>query len=467
MASLSTAGIPEGAPPVGTSGGWHSDRHALSLGDVYQTIDVPEGASRWRKFMAFFGPGLLVAVGYMDPGNWATDLAGGARYGYLLLTVILFSNFMAMLLQHLSVKLGLATGRDLAQACRNAYSRPVSLVLWVLAEVAIAACDLAEIIGAAIALNLLFGLPLPVGVVLTVLDVFIVLLLQRFGFRWIEAIVGGLIAMIALAFLYEIVVSSPVWGDVALGLLPSPRVVTEPGALYIAVGILGATVMPHNLYLHSAIVQTRKVKPGVAAIRQAIRYATLDSTFALFLAFFVNAAILVLAAATFHGTENAGVADIHDAYTLLTPVLGAPLASTFFAHCPARRRAELDAHRHHCRAGGDGGLPRHQDEAVEAAPAHADDRRGACGVGGHRLRREGHGRAAHPEPGHPVAAALVRRHPARRLHEQPRQDGRVRQRPHAQSRLVGGGRGHRRAQRVPALGDPRAVDDRVTAEVEG
>lgn len=317
--------------PDTPNGGWRHARQTRSLDEVHGSIAVPDGASRWRRFAAFLGPGLLVAVGYMDPGNWATDLAGGARFGYLLLSVVLVSNFMAMLLQHLALKLGLATGRDLAQACRDAYSRPVSLVLWVLAEIAIAACDLAEIIGAAIALNLLFGLPLPVGVVLTVLDVFVVLLLQRRGFRWIEAVVGGLIAIIGVAFLYEIVVSHPIWRDVAGGLLPSPRVVTEPGALYLAVGILGATVMPHNLYLHSAIVQTRRIGPTEADTRQAIRYATLDSNAALGVAFFVNAAILVLAAATFHGTAHADVADIHDAYRLLAPVLGAPLASTFFA----------------------------------------------------------------------------------------------------------------------------------------
>lgn len=311
--------------------GWRRPRHRRSLSEVYGSIATATEASPRRRFWAFFGPGLLVAVGYMDPGNWATDLAGGARYGYLLLSVVLLSNLFAMLLQHLAVKLGLATGRDLAQACRDAYPTPVAMALWVLAEIAIAATDLAEIIGTALALNLLFGLPLPVGVVLTVFDVAIVLALQRFGFRWIEAVVGGLIAIIGAAFLYEIVVSQPVWADVAAGLLPSPRIVTEPGALYLAVGILGATVMPHNLYLHSAIVQTRQVEPDEPSVRKAIRYATVDSSAALSMAFFVNAAILVLAAATFHGTAHADVADIHDAYLLLSPTLGAPLASVLFA----------------------------------------------------------------------------------------------------------------------------------------
>ncbi|MCA0267828.1 MAG: Nramp family divalent metal transporter [Bacteroidetes bacterium] len=311
--------------------GWRRPRHRRSLDEVYGSIATATRPSSRGRFWAFFGPGLLVAVGYMDPGNWATDLAGGARYGYLLLSVVLLSNLFAMLLQHLAVKLGLATGRDLAQACRDAYPTPVAMALWVLAEIAIAATDLAEIIGTALALNLLFGLPLPVGVVLTVFDVAIVLALQRFGFRWIEAVVGGLIAIIGAAFLYEIVVSQPVWADVAAGLLPSPRIVTEPGALYLAVGILGATVMPHNLYLHSAIVQTRQVEPDEPSVRKAIRYATVDSSAALSMAFFVNAAILVLAAATFHGTAHADVADIHDAYRLLSPTLGAPLASVLFA----------------------------------------------------------------------------------------------------------------------------------------
>ena len=314
-----------------TTGGWRYERKRVSLPEVHGSIRVPSGAGRWCKVLAFAGPGLLVAVGYMDPGNWATDLAGGAQFGYLLLSVILLSNFMAMLLQHLSLKLGIATGRDLAQACRDSYSRPVNFALWVLCEIAIAACDLAEVIGAAIALNLLFGLPLVAGVIFTAIDVLFILYLQHRGFRYIEAIVGALIGVIALAFAYELVVSQPVWSGVFAGLVPKPEVVVNPEALYLAIGILGATVMPHNLYLHSSIVQTRAIGPKDADKRSAIRFATLDSTVALLFAFFINAAILILAAAAFHGTQNADVAQIEDAYKLLTPVLGASFASTLFA----------------------------------------------------------------------------------------------------------------------------------------
>jgi len=281
--------------------------------------------------MAFSGPGLMVAVGYMDPGNWATDLAGGAQFGYTLLTVILISNLMAILLQHLSLKLGVVSGRDLAQACRDNYSRPVSLGLWVLCELAIAACDLAEVIGSAVALNLLFGIPLIVGVVLTALDVLIVLLLQNKGFRYIESIVAGLIFLIGGCFAYELIVAQPVIQDVLGGLLPKLEIVVNPEMLYISIGILGATVMPHNLYLHSCIVQTRAYPRTDEGKKMAIKFATIDSTAALLFAFFINAAILILSSAAFHGTGHQNVADINDAYHLLTPVLGAAMASTFFA----------------------------------------------------------------------------------------------------------------------------------------
>lgn len=320
---------PQPLPPAET--GWRRSRSNVSLPEVHASVAIPKGASRWRKFLAYVGPGLMVAVGYMDPGNWATDLAGGAQFGYLLLSVILISNFMAMLLQHLSLKLGIVTGRDLAQACRDHFSPPVAFVLWILCELAIAACDLAEVLGSAIALNLLFGLPLHIGVILTTLDVMVVLFLQHRGFRYVEALVGGLIAVIGVCFAYELVVSQPSISQMLGGLLPSPEIVTNPSALYIAIGILGATVMPHNLYLHSSIVQTRNFERTEQGRRSAIRYATLDSTVSLLLAFFINAAILVLAASTFYGTEHANVADISDAYQLLTPVLGASLASTLFA----------------------------------------------------------------------------------------------------------------------------------------
>ncbi|SMB95921.1 Mn2+/Fe2+ transporter, NRAMP family [Hymenobacter roseosalivarius DSM 11622] len=319
-------------PPVSAHPGWRQPRHAPSLREVYASIKVPaQNASFWRKLFAFWGPGLMVAVGYMDPGNWATDIAGGARYGYTLLSVILISNLFAMLLQHLAAKLGIVTGRDLAQACRDHYSKPVAMVLWVLCEIAIAACDLAEVIGSAIALNLLFGLPLPWGVVLTILDVLVVLYFQNKGFRIIESIVAGLIVVIFGCFLYEIIASNPDWLGIAAGLVPQTRVVTDPGMLYIAIGILGATVMPHNLYLHSSIVQTRAIEQTESGKRMAIKFATIDSTVALFLAFFVNAAILVTAAAAFHRNGYFDVADINDAHKLLAPVLGAGAASVLFA----------------------------------------------------------------------------------------------------------------------------------------
>ena len=310
--------------------GWRHDLATHSLPEVYGSITVPTTGSFWKKLFAFTGPGLMVAVGYMDPGNWATDIAGGAQFGYALLSVILISNLFAMLLQHLSLKLGIVTDRDLAQACRDNFSRPVSFALWLLCEIAIAACDLAEVIGAAIALNLLFGIPLTVGVVITALDVLIILYFQSKGFRIIESIVAGLIGIIFLCFAYEIAVSQPQLMAIMGGLLPKPQVVSNPAMLYIAIGILGATVMPHNLYLHSSIVQTRNYDKTDEGKRHAIKYATIDSTASLLLAFFVNAAILILAAATFHGTPHEAVADISDAYHLLDPLLGSRYAATFF-----------------------------------------------------------------------------------------------------------------------------------------
>jgi manganese transport protein len=266
----------------------------------------------------------------MDPGNWATDLAGGAQFGYTLLTVILASNLMAILLQGLASKLGIVTGRDLAQACRDHYSRPVSFLLWIGCEIAIAACDLAEVIGTAIALNLIFHIPIAYGVVITSLDVLLVLYLQNKGFRLLEALVIALIATVGACFLFEIIISKPPFAAVMLGFLPSPEVVTNPAMLYIAVGILGATVMPHNLYLHSSIVQTRQYDETPAGKREAVHFAFIDSTLALSFALFINAAILIIAAATFHTSGHAAVGEIQDAYKLLTPLLGAG-ASTVFA----------------------------------------------------------------------------------------------------------------------------------------
>lgn len=311
--------------------GWRFPRLRPSLPEAHRSVAIPAGASVWRKVLAFAGPGYMVAVGYMDPGNWATDLAGGARFGYTLLSVVLLSNLMAILLQSLALKLGLVTGRDLAQACRDHYSRPVSFVLWVLCEIAIAACDLAEVIGSAVALNLLFGIPLVWGVVLTAADVLLILLLQQRGFRWLEAFIIALIAIIGVCFAVELVLAKPAIGAVLSGLVPRTEIVTNPLMLYIAIGILGATVMPHNLYLHSAIVQTRDVADNPSATKEAIKFATIDSTLALLFAFFINAAILILSAAAFHTSGNTEVADINDAFRLLTPLLGTSLAGILFA----------------------------------------------------------------------------------------------------------------------------------------
>ncbi len=329
MPETPPAQIPPAEPPARAA--WRREVTTPSLPEAHASVPVPGTRGVWRRMLAFSGPGLMVAVGYMDPGNWATDLAGGARFGYTLLSVVLISNFMAILLQHLALKLGIVTGRDLAQACRDHFGPKASFVLWMLCEIAIAACDLAEVIGSAIALNLLFGLPLVWGVLLTAADVLLLLFLQNRGFRVLECIVAAMIFIIGGCFAYELVASRPDLPAVLAGLLPRPEIVTNPAMLYIAIGILGATVMPHNLYLHSSIVQTRAYVRDEAGKAMAIRYATADSTIALLMAFFINGAILVLSAAAFHGTEHAGVAEIEDAYKLLTPVLGASLASTLFA----------------------------------------------------------------------------------------------------------------------------------------
>ncbi len=311
--------------------GWRRPSATVSLPEVHGSIPVPITGSFFKKLMAFAGPGYLVAVGYMDPGNWATDLAGGARYGYTLLSVIMLSNLMAILLQGLAARLGIASGRDLAQACRDHYSRPTTLVLWFLCEIAIAACDLAEVIGSAIALNLLFGLPMMWGVCLTSFDVLLVLYMQQFRFRYVEALVVLLILGIAGSFGIQLWMAKPDLVAVLAGFVPSTEIVRNPDMLYIAVGILGATVMPHNLYLHSSIIQTRKYQDTTESRNEAVRFATIDSTVALMFALFLNGAILVMAAATFHGTGHEDVADISDAYQLLSPLLGAPMASTLFA----------------------------------------------------------------------------------------------------------------------------------------
>ena len=310
---------------------WRRPLTLPSLPESHRSVPILPNSSWFRKVLAFAGPGYLIAVGYMDPGNWATDIGGGSKFGYTLLSVILISNLLAMFLQALSAKLGIATGRDLAQACRDHYSRRTSIFLWVVCELAIAACDLAEVLGSAVALKLLFGIPLLLGVILTALDVLVVLALQGRGFRWIEAFVVTLIATIAVCFAYEIFFARPLWLEAAQGFIPRAEILRNREMLYIAIGILGATVMPHNLYLHSSIVQTRAFRQSSMGRREAIRYAIIDSTVALFFALFINAAILVLGAAAFHTHGLHEVAEIGDAYKLLSPILGASLASTLFA----------------------------------------------------------------------------------------------------------------------------------------
>jgi manganese transport protein len=322
---------PDPVPVTKPGGSWRRSAGQVSLPEVHRSILVPTTASFWRKLLAFSGPGFLVAVGYMDPGNWATDLAGGAKFGYSLLAVVMISNFMAILLQHLCIKLGVTTGRDLAQACRDHYSTPTVWFLWILCEIAIAACDLAEVIGSAIALQLLFGLPLVWGCVVTCLDVLAVLYLQNKGFRYIEALVITLIVTIGGCFGAELIFSQPSLAGVMFGFIPGPRIVTNQGMLYISIGIIGATVMPHNLYLHSSIVQTRKFERTPEGKREAIKFATIDSTTALMFALFINAAILILSAATFHWSGHEDVAAIQDAYKLLSPLLGVGMASALFA----------------------------------------------------------------------------------------------------------------------------------------
>jgi len=311
--------------------GWRRPAGQVSLAEVHRSIVVPTTASFWRKLLAFSGPGFLVAVGYMDPGNWATDLAGGAKFGYALLSIVMISNFMAILLQHLCIKLGVATGRDLAQACRDHYSTVTVWFLWILCEIAIAACDLAEVVGSAIALQLLFGIPLVWGCIITALDVLAVLYLQTKGFRYIEALVIMLITTIGSCFAAELIFSKPSFLGIALGFVPGPHIVANQQMLYVSIGIIGATVMPHNLYLHSSIVQTRKFEQTPEGKREAIKFATIDSTGALMFALFINAAILILAAAAFHWSGHREVAEIQDAYKLLSPLLGVSSASILFA----------------------------------------------------------------------------------------------------------------------------------------
>jgi manganese transport protein len=321
----------QGAQPVpAPEEGWRTARGEPSLSDMFASIGVAKNASFWRKLTAFLGPGYLVAVGYMDPGNWATSLAGGSKFGYALLAVALISNIMAIILQALCARLGIGAGRDLAQACRDAFPKWASWPLWLLAEIAISATDLAEIIGTAIGLNLLFGIPLEIGVLITALDVFLILALQALGFRWIEAFVVTLLGVIAACFALQIGMADPDWGQVIRGFAPTVEIVRNPEMLYLALGILGATVMPHNLYLHSGLVQTRGYGHTAPEKREAIKFATIDSTIALCLALTINASILILAAAAFHATGKTDIAELDQAHALLSPMLGSTLAPTLF-----------------------------------------------------------------------------------------------------------------------------------------
>lgn len=315
---------------TGSKGGWRTARGEPSLADMFGSIRVAKGGSFWRKLVAFLGPGYLVAVGYMDPGNWATSLAGGSKFGYALLAVALISNIMAIVLQALCARLGVGSGRDLAQACRDAYPKWVSWPLWLLAEIAISATDLAEIIGTAIGLNLLFGIPLEIGVLITAADVFLILALQVLGFRWIEAFVVALLGVIAACFAVQIAMADPDWNAVIRGFAPTVDIVANRDMLYLALGILGATVMPHNLYLHSGLVQTRAYGESAADKKEAITLSTIDSTIALCLALIINASILILAAATFHKAGKTDVAELDQAHSFLAPLLGSTLAPTLF-----------------------------------------------------------------------------------------------------------------------------------------
>ena len=314
-----------------TKGKWRHAAGEASLIDVFRSVPVLPNASFFKRVLAFIGPGFLVSVGYMDPGNWATAIAGGARFGYALLFIALLSNIMAIILQSLCARLAIASGRDLAQACRDAFPKPVSLMLWLFAEIAIIATDVAEVVGTAIGLNLLFGIPLEIGVIITALDVFIILLLQRLGFRWVEAFVVTLLGVIFACFTVQIALADPDWGGVIRGFAPTTNLLHDPAMLYLALGIIGATVMPHNLYLHSGIVQTRAYGKSLAEKKSALRFATFDSTFALCFALLINASILILAAATFNKSGNTGVAEIGDAHKMLAPLVGSLLAPKLFA----------------------------------------------------------------------------------------------------------------------------------------
>jgi manganese transport protein len=409
-------------PIAGGIPGWRRTREAPSLAEVYRSVPVSRG-NWFRKLLSFGGPGYLVAVGYMDPGNWATDLAGGAQFGYTLLYVILLSNLMAVLLQGLASKLGIVTGRDLAQACRDAYPKRMAFSLWVIAELAIAACDLAEVIGTAIALQLLFGLSLPVGVVLTALDVLVVLWLQGKGFRLLEAMVIALVAVVGVCFLFELFLSQPNVPAVLRGFIPGTEIAGNRDMLYIAIGILGATVMPHNLYLHSSIVQTRKYEETSEGKREAVRYAFADSTIALTFALCINAAILIVAGATFHSSGNSGVAEIQDAWKLLTPLRGQYRVCTRAAGVGT----ELDTDGHARRSDCDGRFSQSAASTVGPPTHYAFDCDCPGSRGQYLVRRPRHVTAPRPQSGDTQPAVVLRRVSAGRVHLGSPQDGRVRE----------------------------------------
>jgi manganese transport protein len=316
---------------IETNRGWRRERGEASLIDVFRTVKINPNAGFFQRALAFVGPGYLVSVGYMDPGNWATSIAGGAQFGYTLLFVALLSNIMAIILQSLCARLAIGSGRDLAQACRDAFPKSVAFVLWAFAEIAIIATDIAEVVGTAIGLNLLFGIPLEIGVIITAFDVFIILGLQKLGFRWVEAFIISLLGVIFICFFFQIAMADPEWGGVIKGFAPTVDIVRNPQMLYLALGIIGATVMPHNLYLHSGIVQTRDYGDSLPERREALRFATWDSTVALMFALLVNASILILAAATFYKTGRTDVSDLGDAHAMLAPLLGSLLAPKLFA----------------------------------------------------------------------------------------------------------------------------------------
>ena len=423
-----------------TAAGWRADAAAgtqRSLPEVNSTIAVPFGGHWSRRLLAFLGPGYLVSVGYMDPGNWATDLAGGSKFGYTLLSVILLSNLMAILLQALAARLGIVTDRDLAQACRASFSRPVNFMLWLACEAAIIACDLAEVIGTAIALKLLFGIPLIGGALITALDAFLLLLLMNKGFRFLEAFVISLLIVIAVCFGIQIAAAAPPVAAVLKGFMPSTEIVTNPEMLYIAIGIIGATVMPHNLYLHSSIVQTRAYERNDKGRREAIKWATTDSTIALMLALFINAAILIVAAATFHASGRTEVAEIGQAYELLSPLLGLGMASTLFA--VALLASGLNSTVTATLAGQivmEGFLHlrlpswarRLLTRGIAIVPVVI-----VTAFYGER----GTSQLAGVQPGHPVDAIAVRGDPAGEVRFRPPQDGQVRDLPHASPRWRG------------------------------